>query len=330
MIQPQTLLNDLLIQALLLPPHFLLIAHPSIKRPSCLLFLSSYFTLLYSTPPISTFLSSYVRTNNNLPSILHPLLPLLRYSPSHPILILYSYPLTNTDPPTQIYKYTLYPPSSHRLHKMFKKSKKSVPAPTGDPHNPHNRLSDNSSSNALVYAHPGDHHAHIPMEHLNDPKFNNNSDPHLHEHDPLPPAVDFSNVTPTARYQFRALARRALSYHSRQRTSNICCLVIWPVLLVVLCLVFSLIGGESPSKQSKIAAFCVNDVDPTTSRWFELNRIPAGPNGSKRVPASWYPSSLWRSRYGDSLPCVRWFGESFPRKAPYENTTVAGAAQPDR
>ncbi|KAF9294425.1 hypothetical protein BGZ88_003919 [Linnemannia elongata] len=212
---------------------------------------------------------------------------------------------------------------------MFKKSKKGVPAPTGDPHNPHNRLSDNSSSNALVYAHPGDHHAHIPMEHLNDPKFNNNSDPHLHEHDPLPPAVDFSNVTPTARYQFRALARRALSYHSRQRTSNICCLVIWPVLLVVLCLVFSLIGGESPSKQSKIAAFCVNDADPTTSRWFELGKIPAGPNGSKRVPASWYPASLWGSRYGDSLPCVRWFGESFPRKAPYENTTVAGAAQPD-
>ncbi|KAF9148462.1 hypothetical protein BG015_009807 [Linnemannia schmuckeri] len=214
---------------------------------------------------------------------------------------------------------------------MFKKSKKGAPAPAGDPHNPHNRLSGNSSSNALVYAQPDDHHhhTHIPMQHLNDPKFSKSSDPHLHEHDPLPPAVDFSNVTPTARYQFRALARRALSYHSRQRTSNICCLVIWPVLLVVLCLIFSLIGGESLSKESKIAAFCVNDADPTTSRSFKIEKIPAGPNGSKRVPASWYPASLWASRYDDALPCVRWFGESFPRKAPYENTTVAGAAQPD-
>ncbi|KAF9144893.1 hypothetical protein BGX30_011113 [Mortierella sp. GBA39] len=211
---------------------------------------------------------------------------------------------------------------------MFKKTKKGVPAPTGDPHNPHNRLSGSSSSNALVYAHPGDHRTHIPMEHLNDPKFNN-SDPHFHEHDPLPPAVDFSNVTPTARFQFRALARRALSYHSRQRSSNICCLVIWPVLLVVLCLVFAIISDGGLGKGSNIAAFCVNDADPTTSRSFDIEKIPVGPNGSKRVPASWYPASLWSSRYSDPLPCVRWFGESFPRKAPYENTTVAGAAQPD-
>ncbi|KAG0285069.1 hypothetical protein BGZ96_010645 [Linnemannia gamsii] len=213
---------------------------------------------------------------------------------------------------------------------MFKKSKKGAPAPEDDPHNPHNRLSGNSSSNALVCAQPGNHrhHTHIPMEHLNDPKSSNNSNPHLHEHDPLPPAVDFSNVTPTTRYQFRALARRALSYHRRQRTSNICCLVIWPVLLVVLCFLFSLMG-ETPSKSSRIAAFCVNDADPLTSQEFELSKIPAGPNGSNKIAAAWYPASLWDSGNSDALPCVRWFGESFPRKAPYENTTVAGAAQPD-
>lgn len=211
---------------------------------------------------------------------------------------------------------------------MFKKSKKGAPAPAGDPHNRHS----GSSSNALVYAQPGNHqqHTHIPMEHFNDPRSNNNSDSHLHEHDPLPPAVDFSSVTPTARYQFRALARRALSYHRRQRASNICCLVIWPVMLVVLCLIFSFMGGENLGKSSKIAAFCVNDADPLTSKGFDLSKIPAGPNGSKRIAAAWYPANLWGSRNEEALPCVRWFGESFPRKAPYENTTVAGAAQPDR
>ncbi|KAF9127553.1 hypothetical protein BGW39_005784 [Mortierella sp. 14UC] len=210
---------------------------------------------------------------------------------------------------------------------MFKKSNKGASVPTVDHHNPDNRLSGNSSSNALVYANIGDH-THIPMEHLNDPKYSN-INPHLHEHDPLPPAVDFSKVSPTARYQFRALARRALSYHARQRTSNICCLVIWPVLLVVLCLIFTLIGGEEINKASKIAAFCVNDADPLTSRTLELGKLPPGPNGSKRVPVAWYPTSLWATRYNDPLPCVRWFGESFPKKAPYENTTAVGAAQPD-
>ncbi|KAG0373183.1 hypothetical protein BGX24_012036 [Mortierella sp. AD032] len=214
---------------------------------------------------------------------------------------------------------------------MFKKSNKGAQAPPVDLHNPHNRLSGNSSSNALVYASAGDHtHTHIPMEHLNDPKFNS-SDPHLHQHDPLPPAVDFSKVSPSARYQFRALARRALSYHVRQRTSNICCLVIWPVLLVVLCLIFTLIGGGEANKASKFAAFCVNDADPLTSTTLELGKLPLGPNGNTRIPVAWYPTSMWSSsRASDPLPCVRWFGESFPQKAPYENTTAAGAAQPDR
>ncbi|KAF9085053.1 hypothetical protein BGX23_010001 [Mortierella sp. AD031] len=214
---------------------------------------------------------------------------------------------------------------------MFKKSNKGAAAPTID-HN--NRLSDNSSS-ALVYAtQPGDH-TNIHMEYLNNnnnnnSKSNNNSNSQLdHEHDPLPPAVDFSNVTPSARYQFRALARRALSYHSRQRTTNICCLVIWPVLLVILCLIFTMISGGDSNSNPNLIRFCVNEADPLTSNAFILGKAPHGPNGSNRVPAAWYPKNFWSAHYNDPLPCVRWFGESFPRKTPFENTTAAAAAQPD-
>ncbi|KAF9961954.1 hypothetical protein BGZ72_000576 [Mortierella alpina] len=148
-----------------------------------------------------------------------------------------------------------------------------------------------------------------------------------HQHDPLPPAVDYSQVTPSARYQFRALARRALSYHRRQRFTSICCLVIWPVLLVVLCLAFTLIGGGDSKAYNRVA-FCVNEVDPTTSPDFSLDGIPTPKDGSSEVKAAWYPASFYSSYNTDTLPCVRWFGESYPIKAPYENTTAADAAEP--
>ncbi|KAF9922051.1 hypothetical protein FBU30_007846 [Linnemannia zychae] len=207
---------------------------------------------------------------------------------------------------------------------MFKKTT-SVPTAGIQP-NPQNRHSGNSSSKSLIYNHPTDH-AHIPMEHLGEHRSNKTSS--IHEHDPLPPPVDFSNIKPTTRYQFRALARRALSYHRRQRLTNACCLVIWPVLLVVLCLVFSIIGQNDLGEPSRIAAFCANDADPLNDPQFQVSKVPLNPKGSKRYPAAWYPASFWGNNYPDSLPCVRWFGESFPNKVPYENTTAQAAAQPD-
>ncbi|GJJ67951.1 hypothetical protein EMPS_00297 [Entomortierella parvispora] len=140
------------------------------------------------------------------------------------------------------------------------------------------------------------------------------------EHDPLPPAVDFSGVHPTARYQFRALARRAVSFHRRQRFSNICCLVIWPVMLVLLCFVFSIVMGTGTTHVSGQVEFCSNDANPQTSPGFNLDKPDVG-------PAAWYPSAF--SSRAPSMPCVRWFGESYPSKAPYENATAAAISQPD-
>ncbi|KAF9925032.1 hypothetical protein BGZ67_008934 [Mortierella alpina] len=147
-----------------------------------------------------------------------------------------------------------------------------------------------------------------------------------HQHDPLPPAVDFSQVTPSARYQFRALARRALSYHRRQRFTSICCLIIWPVLLVVLCLAFTLIGGGDSGAYGRIA-FCVNEVDPSTNPRFSLSSLPPIEDGSSELKAAWYPKAF-DSSYSTPQPCVRWFGETYPIKAPYENTSAADAAEP--
>lgn len=160
----------------------------------------------------------------------------------------------------------------------------------------------------------------------------------IHAHDPLPPAVDFSKVTPTTRYQFRALARRALSYHSRQRSSNICCLVIWPVLLVTFCLIFSLIedsdtgmGGSSGSFEG-MARFCVNEADPQTSTSFRLSTIPKPAEG-KPLNVAWYPPSFTTtdsSSERNLQPCVRWFNDGYPKRVPYENVTAVAASQPDR
>lgn len=242
---------------------------------------------------------------------------------------------------------------------MFHKKKKpSAPQPQPQ------RNSNGSSSHALVlpeqYHVPGKytsismetlpHQQHPPFTRLqfqnNDIGNSNNllpssqldNQPQIHVHDPLPPPVDFSQVTPSTRYQFRALARRALSYHRRQRSSNICCLVIWPVMLVIFCFIFSLIGdsdtnmGGGSSSFEGVVRFCVNEADPQTSPSFRLNKIPKPADG-KLLNVAWYPPSFTTtdsSSERNLQPCVRWFNDGYPKRMPYENLSAVAASQPDR
>jgi len=193
--------------------------------------------------------------------------------------------------------------------------------PSGIQQTHHVKRPSDSSSNALVSPHPSQ--TYIPMK-----EFQHHSTVQLGkseeiEHDPLPPAVDFTGLKPSTHYQFRALARRALSYHRRQRNANVCCLVIWPVLLVLLSFIFSIIGASDPEFTGMVG-FCVNEADPQTSQSFSLGGVPKPTTGSK-VNAAWYPRSFWSQSEGGSaaiIPCVRWFGESYPAKAPFENTTT--------
>lgn len=192
---------------------------------------------------------------------------------------------------------------------------------------PFTRLSD-SSSNVLVSPHPS-HQTHIPMQVIqhNHDIIPLSSKSDEIEHDPLPPAVDFSGLKPSTRYQFRALTRRALSYHRRQRNTNICCLVIWPVLLVVFCFIISLLAGGDSIDFDGVVGFCVNEANPQTSEPFTLAKVPTPTVGPKQV-AAWYPLAFGNSHTSsDPLPCVRWFGDSYPIKAPYENVTHS---EPDR
>ncbi|KAF9357986.1 hypothetical protein BGX26_002719 [Mortierella sp. AD094] len=220
---------------------------------------------------------------------------------------------------------------------MFKKTQKaSAATDQSTQQDQFSRLSDSSSSNALTSTQHY-HHTHIPMHDLSMNNHNgilNDSKPYMEvniEHDPLPPAVDFNGVTPTARYQFRALARRALSYHRRQRITNIICLILWPILLVLLCILMAkMMDGQKNSYQYKgDARLCVNEVDAQFSGQFYVSDMMT--NKLETIPpvAAWYPQGFSKSGDNQFNPCVRWFGESYPSKAPYENASASAVAQPD-
>ncbi|KAF9413574.1 hypothetical protein BGZ94_000677 [Podila epigama] len=194
------------------------------------------------------------------------------------------------------------------------------------------RHSDNSS-NSLVDK--NSNHTEIPMQQFSvtpiPASSSNNTDDHEHgiEHDPLPPSVDYSGVKPTARYQFRALSRRALSYHRRQRITNIFCLIIWPVLLVLICFIIAVTSNPDKKKNFTLT-FCTNKADPITSGVFSIRDAREEWSSSdNKIHSAWYPTAYFTSGYADELPCVRWFGESYPIKPPYENVTAADQAIPD-
>ncbi|KAG0057853.1 hypothetical protein BGZ83_000040 [Gryganskiella cystojenkinii] len=140
--------------------------------------------------------------------------------------------------------------------------------------------------------------------------------------EPLPEPVDFSGVTPTTRYQVRGLARRAISYHRRQRITNIFCLVLWPILLVIVSFAIS-----SSKKHSGLIRYCVNEVNPQLDRSFDLGYGGFLPEDNNIYNSPVYPSVFADTWGSGNVPCVRWFGESYPTKQPYENNTHS--AQPD-
>lgn len=144
--------------------------------------------------------------------------------------------------------------------------------------------------------------------------------------EPLPDPVDFSHIKPTTRYQFRGMARRALSYHRRQRITNIGCLVVWPVLLVILCHVLNK-TLDSIDRQGLIR-YCTNEADPQFGRSFSLQRGGFLPEDNNVYNTPSYPAAFEPKGYGIrnwEQACVRWFGESFPVSAPYQNATWANA-----
>ena len=187
---------------------------------------------------------------------------------------------------------------------MFRKKKQQL--------TDHYDNADNSSSNHKPQS-SSQNHLQIAMADLNDRSLtDNNAEESAFE--PLPEPVDFSGVIPTTCYQVRGLARRALSYHRRQRITNIFCLVLWPILLVIV--TFALSSSE---KNSGLIRYCVNEVNPQLDWAFNLGR-GGFKSGSNVYNSPVYPS-VFEASWSKSMPCVRWFGESYPAKHPYENRT---------
>ncbi|KAF9154195.1 hypothetical protein DFQ26_000319, partial [Actinomortierella ambigua] len=79
------------------------------------------------------------------------------------------------------------------------------------------------------------------------------------KHDALPPPVDFSQASPSLRLQLRGLARKTLSYHRRQYKTNIFCLVVWPILIVVAA--FALASSSETFFPDIDLRYCVNEAD---------------------------------------------------------------------
>jgi hypothetical protein len=142
--------------------------------------------------------------------------------------------------------------------------------------------------------------------------------------EPLPEPIDFSNIKPTTRHQFRGMARRSLSYHRRQRITNIGCLVVWPVLLVVLCQVLN--KSLTLVTREGLIRYCTNEADPQFGRMFSLNEGVFMPGENKVYNSPSYPREFEPSEDSYDQACVRWFGDSYPVSAPYQNATWANAA----
>ncbi|GJJ67939.1 ABC-2 type transport system ATP-binding protein [Entomortierella parvispora] len=172
---------------------------------------------------------------------------------------------------------------------------------------PDNICNNNDVSNHITSS---DSHPQISMTDLK-----TSTDLKVEVFEALPQPVDFSGVTPSTRYQVRGLARRALSYHRRQRFSSIFCLVLWPILLVLISFAISSSGNNTG-----LIRYCTNEVNPQLDRAFDLNYGGFKPeeNGVYNSPV--YPSAFGGEGYVN-MPCVRWFAQSYPTKQPYENNT---------
>ncbi|KAG0274321.1 hypothetical protein BGZ96_004376, partial [Linnemannia gamsii] len=158
-----------------------------------------------------------------------------------------------------------------------------------------------------------DPHVHIPMEPLAEKEI----------FEALPDPVDFSTIKPTTRYQFRGMARRALSYHRRQRFTTIGCLVIWPILLVVLVYVLNMNSEDLKG----LVRYCTNEADVQYGGEFDLSFGKFRKIENQVFNSAHYPIAF--ESYYPKQACVRWFGESYPVNQPYQNATWASTPSLD-
>lgn len=142
-------------------------------------------------------------------------------------------------------------------------------------------------------------------------------------------------------YQFRAMARKTISYQKRQWFTNCCCLLACPGMMVVIAgvmgIVIQILIDQSAGGISNYL-LCSN-ISAVDQFGFPLNPISstASDNQLPTIPASEFPhvddgvtsvyaanflifsyTSAGGSVYGNPQPCVKWFEHNYPYRQPYE------------
>ncbi|KAI9204500.1 uncharacterized protein BJ171DRAFT_562062 [Polychytrium aggregatum] len=138
---------------------------------------------------------------------------------------------------------------------------------------------------------------------------------------------------------FRALSRKALSYQKRQIFTNVCCICLLPVLMILICAILSKVVSNSLHRIPHVALeyiYCSN-LNAMSSRNWPLQDISSA-SGAPITPQANVPGAtedvinineyilISTSTTGNPgvgtlgfvNPCVRWFGENYPLSALYE------------
>ncbi|KAJ1551584.1 hypothetical protein HK096_007684, partial [Nowakowskiella sp. JEL0078] len=138
-------------------------------------------------------------------------------------------------------------------------------------------------------------------------------------------------------FQLRALGRQKISYQSRQWFTNICCVSLCPLLMILIAaslgaFLKSLLDSQVVTKESLYCSklSVMNSVNlPITNQndpknVFTTNDgIPGAQTNNishfNFLSGSSFLTSSSLSALGiASIPCVRWFGQNYPYSEPYE------------
>ncbi|KAJ3013234.1 hypothetical protein HKX48_005863 [Thoreauomyces humboldtii] len=139
-------------------------------------------------------------------------------------------------------------------------------------------------------------------------------------------------------YQVRALGRKALSFQRRQWFTNVCCIAMCPLLMVVVSALVGMIITNLIKNQTSgfDLVYCSNLISINEQAWPITNLDAAGITttpagqipGTTRTTrhANFYSMLLLATASGDiqqltqltlqallpNVPCVSWFGEGYP------------------
>ncbi|KAJ3182707.1 hypothetical protein HDU87_008046 [Geranomyces variabilis] len=161
-----------------------------------------------------------------------------------------------------------------------------------------------------------------------------------------PPAPHIPPPGPRKTYQARALGRKALSFQRRQWFTNVCCIALCPIMMVVVSALVGYFVSNVIKGQDKgyDILYCSDQPSFNQQNWpiFNLDadqgiaNNTAGPSQSEQVPrvapgrlvkhANFYSLLLLATAGGDlqsltqlgllslfpSIPCISWFGEGYP------------------